>query len=607
MRHRLLSLGRWRFLCSETQPKGNVNDSAYLRCGFCVRLLGCALFCGVSVNAQQYLKVKNDTAGNWNRLKVVQQSTSASLTVAQFDAANGSFKYNVSAGSEQNFGGIITQAYLWFGYVCEGDGDHDFSYLAGPFQRDTDATINGCEYNDAYPTSTENYATISTDACGADPEYYTIRKTVTNTGNTIAEYLVDVGSNGTWDDGFTLAPGQTYTFEFQSPEPVSIDIAVARRGPNGEVLVGPAESMNIPITDSGWTAEPETPPTGNIYYGYTSPQETKSSTNPSITYGTGTTASTDETLKTGFAAVRDAVLDSGQSVQNAVVSRITSVESAVNAVNSSVGGLGTSLSGIQGAINTLNGTVSTGNSKLDAIKGAIDGQGEDLDAIGESLDGIEGALEGDGAQTDQQKAAAATGQTASDSGEASFDSIEGTAGGIGGSRTMSYNEPSLSVNIPGVGAMDVNPLHNETIAAIADWAYGLAVFVISFLLFKGCWSDTRDSMGWGNLTPQGTAASYVPVASSGTALAMAAVVVGALVAIPAVFLTLVGSGVFGEGGLFSNPFAGQSGVVAGGLWVLGEVFPVMWALSCAVVRLTFSISITGVQYVVSSVIRFAVG
>jgi len=152
-------------------------------------------------------------------------------------------------------------------------------------------------------------AILSTWHTSAPPAPYKTRVDVTNSTDYMRRVKIDTNGDGTWDEEFDLAPNGVFSKTYEQATAPTANGKVLTSGPNGD---GSTSYEVAVIPAASWTqnATPTTTPAVLNPGVSVSPN-----TNPDgkIGFGTPTGTASESTLQKGFSAVATAVSEAGQS------------------------------------------------------------------------------------------------------------------------------------------------------------------------------------------------------------------------------------------------------------------------------------------------------
>lgn len=359
------------------------------------------------------------------------------------------------------------------------------------------------------------------------------------------------GSLGTVRSGtFCLEPGQTYTLNIELPageDPGALSFVLQEFNSDGGVTR--ETSVTVPPSDPAWQQTAGTPTTGA---GTTAPApaiptDSTSKTSPGISFNAGASAAKDETLQTGFGAVRRAVAEGASQAHADAVA----IEKAIKDSRP-----GTPDNSALSSSATSGGTAAS-SSTASAITG-----------YGSGIAGVSSAV-----------------PTVSTAGVWAF-AIPGT------SYSLDFNPFSIPAFVNSAAV----------VRSVVSWLLWLGTAWFA-------WKEAKATFEAIGSVKAAGAASTVPVVSSGTALVMAGIITAACLAIPAALLAWMAStGALANitGGL-TAALAGADSLIYKFITVVEAIVPLSLMIYHLLLRWVFSATVGGVYAVSSSIVRFAVG
>lgn len=167
---------------------------------------------------------------------------------------------------------------------------------------------------------------------------------------------------------------------------------------------------------------------------------------------------------------------------------------------------------------------------------------------------------------------------------------------------------AMSVTV-GTSTLNLNPFSNTSIAAIGGWMKTVFTWLVVYGYGKMAWDSIETYLASSAGANQARTSGQTVLGTNlnaPSALAMAAVITIALGAIPGAFVAYLSSTHFLDT-ILLNPFAGVAPAVATGVGMINQVFPVDVAVGASVSYLIFRMSLGGLYFVATSIVRWAVG
>lgn len=422
----------------------------------------------------------------------------------------------------------------------------------------------------------------------------------------------------------TASPGQTFCLDFQDsrkPQSINVDVTDTYFNPDGTVAGQVNNNVgNIGPSDPGWTTSPPStgaPPTPvnpdhpPTYDGTGGPQPVNfNNPNPA--------AATEGTLKTGFNAL-DTTLADGFMKENqqlgAANNFLSQIKATLDANNAA--SEGSKLDTIAGNTAGTEDKLDTANGLLSRIATATENTADNTAAqtnLQGTANGYLGAVATNTAMATNLlgKLSDTNGVPTADDLKAQGDMASGAVKGqydALGQQIVAPQELGVSDGDWSVSAMgytwDLNPVHNGDFAALAVWVRNLVTWGLTFSYILACFLCVEEYVRASTSAQQARSAEVVPVFASGSALAMAAAMTVALAAVPALVFAFAAQQNWGW--LGTNPFIPVGGATGRAVALANAFFPLGLMVSQLMLHLAFRVSVGGVYWVATTIVRFLVG
>lgn len=289
----------------------------------------------------------------------------------------------------------------------------------------------------------------------------------------------------------------------------------------------------------------------------------------------------------------------------------SSIVSAVDRVNETLRkGLSVSVSG-----GSSGGTVVDARPNIDAVKTSVDGVKTSVDGVKtgtdrlkENSDKIREDFEAQVAAIPENSAMEGAANAASSAVLTALGTLPST-----GVASVPSSAPNFAITLPlpaiGDVEFDLNPFTPERFGGVAAFLRSLATWLL-VMGFAG-WAalQSREALTAMLAAQQARGNTIAGSGAQVTALIAAGLIT---TAVASGFVAIVGwkdlslAGTTAVSALGTDPLSSASGAVAGGVWMLDQVFPVATAFACLAARLTYQFTLTLAVASVSTVVRFFV-
>jgi len=199
--------------------------------------------------------------------------------------------------------------------------------------------------------------------------------------------------------------------------------------------------------------------------------------------------------------------------------------------------------------------------------------------------------------------------TAFASAQASYAGITALEGALNpGSSGLGSGGGSMSLSWGGF-TVDVNPMHLQGMADVAAWIRGAFTFLMAVFCFRDAWLAVEGYLKASGSVRQASTAGDAVLGNNLnliSAQAMAIAITGVLAALPALFITWLGTTNYVA--TISSGLVGDApGPVASGLSLVNSFLPVDYIVTGYVGVLVFRMQVGGLWWVVSTAVRHLTG